>query len=75
MISISNQLMQCSASIASRRCYETIHELLRTVTKRLTEMFFLSILCIRFVDAKGYMATIADAILRAEEEIFITDWW
>ena len=33
------------------------------------------ILFVRFVDAEGYMANVADAILKAEEEIFITDWW
>jgi len=28
-----------------------------------------------FVDGEGYMASVAEAILKAEEEIFITDWW
>ncbi|XP_066219404.1 phospholipase D2 isoform X2 [Saccopteryx leptura] len=29
----------------------------------------------RFVNGAGYFAAVADAILRAQEEIFITDWW
>uniref|UniRef100_A0A8C4MHD5 Phospholipase n=1 Tax=Equus asinus asinus TaxID=83772 RepID=A0A8C4MHD5_EQUAS len=29
----------------------------------------------RFVNGAGYFAAVADAILRAREEIFITDWW
>ncbi|XP_078230179.1 phospholipase D2 isoform X16 [Callithrix jacchus] len=28
-----------------------------------------------FVNGAGYFAAVADAILRAQEEIFITDWW
>uniref|UniRef100_A0A8C4MG32 Phospholipase n=1 Tax=Equus asinus asinus TaxID=83772 RepID=A0A8C4MG32_EQUAS len=28
-----------------------------------------------FVNGAGYFAAVADAILRAREEIFITDWW
>ncbi|XP_060060200.1 phospholipase D2 isoform X2 [Erinaceus europaeus] len=29
----------------------------------------------RFVNGAGYFAAVADAILQAQEEIFITDWW
>ncbi len=29
----------------------------------------------RFVDAAGYLELVADAIEKAEEEIYITDWW
>lgn len=28
-----------------------------------------------FADGKAYMASVADVIERAQEEIFITDWW
>lgn len=28
----------------------------------------------RFVDGEGYMSTVADAIVAAKDEIFITDW-
>ncbi|KAM9597175.1 phospholipase D2 isoform 1-T2 [Trichechus inunguis] len=28
-----------------------------------------------FVNGAGYFAAVADAILRAQEEIFVTDWW
>ena len=28
-----------------------------------------------FVDGQDYMATVADALLEAKEEIFIADWW
>ncbi|XP_003791251.2 phospholipase D2 [Otolemur garnettii] len=28
-----------------------------------------------FVNGAGYFAAVADAILKAQEEIFITDWW
>ena len=29
----------------------------------------------RFIDGEGYFASVADAIKKAKEEIFITDWW
>lgn len=29
----------------------------------------------RFIDGEGYFAAVADAIKKAKEEIFITDWW
>ena len=28
----------------------------------------------RYVDGQGYMSDVADAILAAKDEIFITDW-
>lgn len=28
-----------------------------------------------FVDGASYMACVADALERAQEEIYITDWW
>ncbi|XP_062813753.1 phospholipase D2 isoform X1 [Anolis carolinensis] len=28
-----------------------------------------------FVNGEGYFAAVADALMRAKEEIFITDWW
>ncbi len=28
----------------------------------------------RFVDGEGYMAAVADALMAARDEIFITDW-
>ena len=33
-----------------------------------------SMVMYRYVDGKSYMAAVADAILRAKEEIYITDW-
>lgn len=29
----------------------------------------------RFVDAKSYFEAVADALEKAKEEIYITDWW
>lgn len=29
----------------------------------------------RFVNGAGYFAAVADALMQAKEEIFITDWW
>ena len=29
----------------------------------------------RFVDGSGYFSSVADAIQRAEREIFIAGWW
>ena len=29
---------------------------------------------LRFVDGESYMATVADAIVAAKDEIYITDW-
>lgn len=29
----------------------------------------------RFVNGAGYFAAVAEALLQAKEEIYITDWW
>ena len=29
----------------------------------------------RFIDGEGYFSAVADAIKKAKDEIFITDWW
>ena len=31
--------------------------------------------CCRFVDAKSYFEAVAEAMEKAKEEIYITDWW
>ena len=31
--------------------------------------------CFRFIDAKSYFEAVAEALEKAKEEIYITDWW
>lgn len=37
-------------------------------------LIIVSLLIIRFVDGEDYMSAVADAIMGAKREVYITDW-